>query len=111
MFIPDVKIHTGHRVGVLKFSLFKVLFQRNKKKEKSNQILFLLKNIPSCFLFGQNAGILQQIYCRLAKEIHANAGAIHYVHELRRSLNQLVQSELFSRTIAFQNQIKGLILA
>ena len=36
-----------HTVGEVKFYLFKVFFQSWEKQEKSNQILFLFKNIST----------------------------------------------------------------
>ena len=70
---------------------------------KSNHILFFsriqlvsIQNV-CVFFFPQNAGILQPIDSRLVKEIHANAGVICDVHEMRRCLNRLVQSEIFDK--------------
>ena len=49
------------------------------------------------FFFAHNAGILQPIDSRLVKEILANIGVIRDVHEMRRCLNRLVQSEIFTK--------------
>ena len=40
---------------------------------------------------------MQPIDSRLVKEIHANAGVIQDVHEMRRCLNRLVQSKIFDK--------------
>ena len=40
---------------------------------------------------------MQPIDSCLVKEIHANAGVIRDVHEMRRCLNRLVQSEIFDK--------------
>ena len=103
MFIPDVKTHTGHMVVEAKFYSFKSVSPKLEWTVKSNQTLFLFKDIPSqlqsfrVFFFAQNADILQPIDSRLVKEIHANAGVIRDVHEMRRCLNRLVQSEIFDK--------------
>ena len=87
MFIPDVKTHTGHMVVETKFYSFKSVSPKLEWTVKSNQTLFLFKDIPSqlqsfrVFFFAQNADILQPIDSRLVKEIHANAGVIRNVHK------------------------------
>ena len=59
VFIPDVKTHTGHMFGEVKFYSFKCVSPQLKWTVKSNQILFLFKDIASqytkylCFLFPQ----------------------------------------------------------
>ena len=58
VFIPDVKTHTGHMVGEVKFYSFKCVSPELEWTVKSNQILFLFKDIASqytkfsCFLFS-----------------------------------------------------------
>ena len=58
VFIPDVKAHTDHVVGEVKFYSFKSVSPELECTVKSNQILFLFKEIPSqytkfsCFLFS-----------------------------------------------------------
>ena len=57
VFIPDVETHTGHMVGEVKFYSFKCVSPELERTVKSNQILFLFKDIASqhtkflCFLF------------------------------------------------------------
>ena len=57
VFIPDVKTHTGHMVGEVKFYSFKSASPELEWTVKGNQILLLFKDIPSqytkffCFLF------------------------------------------------------------
>ena len=58
VFIPDVKTHTDHMVGEIKFYSFKGVSPQLECTVKSNQILFLFKDIASqytkllCFLFS-----------------------------------------------------------
>ena len=79
------------------FLCSKCFSRATKNSKKVIKSYFFSRIYLVVFFFAQNAGILQQIHCRLAKEIHANAGVIHYINELRRSLNQLVQSEIFNK--------------
>ena len=47
VFFPDVKTHAGHMVGEVKFYSFKSASPELERTVKSNQMLFLFKDIPS----------------------------------------------------------------
>ena len=85
LFIPDVKIHTGHMVGEVKFNSFRVFFRSQKKKRKVK----IQSNLISFQEYTQSD-------FQLVKEIDANADVSRDIHEMRRCLNQLVQGEIFA---------------
>ena len=45
VFFPDVKTHAGHMVGEVKFYSFKSASPELERTVKSNQMLFLFKDI------------------------------------------------------------------
>ena len=47
VFFPDVKTHAGHMVGEVKFYSFKSASPELERTVKSNQMLFLFKDILS----------------------------------------------------------------
>ena len=112
IYIPNETSHAGHMVEEINLIFLQNTKYRRKKRKKLlplkkndefERIRCYVQNINSYLdlnfldIFIQYAGILQPIDKHLIQEIHANAGIIRDVHEMRRCLNRVVQSEIFQK--------------